>query len=116
LIDKIIGKYKDPIWFYIKIFIDDDNNIYSCFIENEMIYSSKANMVLMRHIRRKLKIDLDNVPVNWIDFCKIDTICNYLKELELNVHKDVSNKKIIIITINGKLSERDINKKSKNIK
>ena len=116
IFNKFLGTYRAPIWFYIKIFIDSDNNIHKCFIDNEMIYSSDVNLDLMKQISKKLKLHLENKPVNWIEYCKIEPICDYLKDMKLDVHIDDTNKNLIIITVNGKLSEKELKKQIKNKK
>jgi hypothetical protein len=78
-----------------------------------MIYSSNVNVNLMKKISRKLKLHLEKKSVNWICPCKIEPICDYLRDLNLNVSKTEANKNLIIITVNGKLSEKDIKLKSK---
>jgi len=113
MIKKILGTYKAPIWFYIKIFKDD--NSCKCFIDNEMVFASKVNVDLMKIISKKLKQKIEHKPVNWIDFSKIDTICDLLHSLGLTVHKEECNKELIVITVSGNLSERDIRYKLKTI-
>jgi hypothetical protein len=111
---KIIGTYKAPIWFHIKIFINN-GVAYSCFIENEMIYSSDINKELMSHISKKLKLHLKHEYINWIDYYSVDDICKFLLNFDLIVYEDMCSETLMIITISGKLSERDIRKSLRNI-
>ena len=112
ILHKFLGVYKAPIWFYIKIFINDKDEC-SCFIDNEMIFYSDVNSDLMKIINKKLKLKLEKKQVNWIDSCRIELLCKCLNDLNLNVHKDCTNKNNIIITVSGSLSEKDIKTKLK---
>lgn len=114
IIKKKTGNYESPIWLHIKMF-DRDEEI-TCFIENDWTGINDVNVLLMKKLNKYLNLTLDiETSTNRIKYEMVEPVCDFFRSLGLTITEHPKQGDTSQITINGKLSEKQIKDKLKSL-